>query len=53
MWAIKGNFYYIKDKGVEALPKLFLRHYEAHGGEISFNTLVRKIVIDEGKGQGS
>jgi prolycopene isomerase len=49
MWAIKGNFYYIKDKGVEALPQLFLRTYKAYGGEISFNTLVKKIVIEEGK----
>jgi prolycopene isomerase len=49
IWAIKGNFYYIKDKGVEALPQLFLRYYKAYGGEISFNTLVKKIVIEEGK----
>jgi prolycopene isomerase len=49
MWAIKGNFYYIKDKGVEALPQLFLRYYKAYGGEISFNTLVKKIVVEEGK----
>jgi prolycopene isomerase len=49
MWAIKGNFYYIKDKGVEALPQLFLRYYKAYGGEISLNTLVKKIVIEEGK----
>jgi len=52
MWAIKGNCYYIKDKGVEALPQLFLRHYEAYGGEISFNTLVKKIVIEEGLVRG-
>jgi prolycopene isomerase len=52
MWAMKGNFYYIKDKEVEALPKLFLRYYEAYGGEISFNTLVKKIVIEKGKAQG-
>src|SRR4030065_2605953 len=52
MWAMKGNFYYIKDKGVEALPELFLRYYEAYGGEISFNTLVKKIVIEKGKARG-
>jgi prolycopene isomerase len=52
IWAIKGNFYYIKDKGVEALPQLFLRHYEAYGGEISFNALVKKIVIEKGKARG-
>ena len=49
LWAIKGNFYYIKNKEVEALPQLFLRVYKAYGGEISFNTLVKKIVIEEGK----
>ncbi|OGP53066.1 MAG: hypothetical protein A2Y65_07645 [Deltaproteobacteria bacterium RBG_13_52_11] len=52
MWAIKGNVYYIKDKGVEALPQLFLRYYKAYGGEISFNTLVKKIVIEKGKARG-
>ena len=52
MWAIKGNFYYIKDKAVEALPQLFLRTYKAYGGEISFNTLVKKIVVEEGKARG-
>ena len=52
MWAIKGNFYHIKDKGVEALPQLFLRYYKAYGGEISFNTLVKKIVIEKGKARG-
>ncbi|MCJ7663984.1 MAG: NAD(P)/FAD-dependent oxidoreductase [Desulfobacterales bacterium] len=52
MWAIKGNFYYIKDKGVEALPQLFLRQYKAYGGKISFNTLVEKIVIEKGRAQG-
>jgi prolycopene isomerase len=52
MWAIKGNFYYIKGEGVEALPQLFLRHYKAYGGEISLNTLVKKIVIEEGKARG-
>ena len=52
IWAIKGNFYYIKDKGVEALPQLFLKQYKAYGGEISFNTLVKKIVIERGKVQG-
>ena len=52
LWAIKGNFYYIKDKELEALPQLFLRYYEAYGGEISFNTLVTKIVIEEGKARG-
>jgi prolycopene isomerase len=52
MWAIKGNFYYIKDKGVEALPQLFLRYYKTYGGEVSFNTHVKKIVIEEGKARG-
>jgi prolycopene isomerase len=52
MWAIKGNFYYIKDNEVEALPKLFLRYYRTYGGEISFNTLVEKIVIEEGRTRG-
>ena len=52
MWAIKGDFYHIKDKGVEALPQLFLRYYRAYGGEISFNTLVKKIVIEKGKARG-
>ena len=51
-WAIKGNFYYIKDKGVEALPQLFLREYQAYGGEISLNTLVTKIRIEGGKARG-
>jgi phytoene dehydrogenase-like protein len=52
IWAIKGNFYYIKDKGVEALPQLFLRQYETYGGEIFLNTLVKKIVIEKGKARG-
>jgi prolycopene isomerase len=52
LWAIKGNFYYIKDKGVEALPQLFLRQYQAYGGEIAFNTLVDKIVVQKGRAQG-
>jgi all-trans-retinol 13,14-reductase len=52
IWAIKGNFYYIKGKGVEALPQLFLRYYKAYGGEISFNTLVKKIVVEKGKARG-
>jgi phytoene dehydrogenase-like protein len=52
IWAIKGNFYYIKDKGVEALPQLFLRQYTTYGGEISLNTLVKKIVIEKGKARG-
>jgi prolycopene isomerase len=52
LWAITGNFYHIKDKGVEALPQLFLRYYKAYGGEISFNTLVKKVVIEEGKAHG-
>ena len=47
-----GNFYYIKDKGVEALPQLFLRHYQAYGGEISYNTLVEQIMIEKGKARG-
>jgi phytoene dehydrogenase-like protein len=49
LWAIKGNFFYIKGKGVEALPQLFLKYYKAYGGEVSFNTLVKKIVIEDGK----
>jgi prolycopene isomerase len=49
LWAITGNYYHIKDKGVEALPQLFLRYYKAYGGEIFFNALVNKIVIEEGK----
>jgi phytoene dehydrogenase-like protein len=52
IWAIKGNFYYIKDKGVEALPQLFLKYFKAYGGEISFNSLVKKIVIENGKARG-
>jgi len=52
IWAIKGNFYYIKDKGVEALPQLFLRQYTTYGGEIFLNTLVKKIVIEKGKARG-
>ena len=52
IWAIKGDCYYIKDKGVEALPQLFLRYYKAYGGEISFNTLVKKIVIEGGRARG-
>jgi len=34
------------------LPQLFLRYYKAYGGEISFNTLVEKIVIQQGKARG-
>ncbi|HEX9949700.1 MAG TPA: NAD(P)/FAD-dependent oxidoreductase, partial [Thermodesulfobacteriota bacterium] len=49
LWAIKGNFFYIRGKGVEALPQLFSRYYKAYGGEVSFNTLVKKIVIEDGK----
>jgi prolycopene isomerase len=49
LWAIKGNFYYVKDREVEDLPQLFLRSYKAYSGEISFNTLVKKIVIQGGK----
>ncbi|MBW2040391.1 MAG: NAD(P)/FAD-dependent oxidoreductase [Deltaproteobacteria bacterium] len=52
MWAIKGDFYYIKDKGVEVLPQLFLKYYKAYDGDISFNTLVKKIVIEGGKARG-
>jgi phytoene dehydrogenase-like protein len=52
LWAIKGNFYYIKDQGVEALPQLFLRQYQAYGGEIVFNTLVERIVVEKGKARG-
>jgi phytoene dehydrogenase-like protein len=52
IWAIKGNFYYIKDKGVEALPQLFLRQYTTYGGEITLNTFVKKIVIKSRKALG-
>ncbi len=52
MWATKGDYYHIKGKGIEALPQLFLRYYHAYGGEISFNTLVKKIVIEQGKARG-
>ncbi len=52
MWATKGDYYHIKGKGIEALPRLFLRYYNAYGGEISFNTLVKKIVIEQGKARG-
>ena len=52
IWAIKGNFYYIKGKGVEALPQLFLKQYEMYGGEIFLNTLVEKIVIEKGRARG-
>jgi phytoene dehydrogenase-like protein len=51
-WAITGNFYYIKGKGVEALPQLFLRQYQAYGGELSCNTLVTKIQIERGEARG-
>jgi phytoene dehydrogenase-like protein len=51
-WAITGNFYYIKGKGVEALPQLFLRHYQAYGGEVAFNTLAKKIVVEKEKVRG-
>jgi len=51
-WAITGNFYYIKGKGVEVLPQLFFRQYQAYGGEISFNTLVKKIIVEKGKARG-
>jgi len=52
IWATKGDCYHIKDKGIEALPQLFLRYYKAYGGEISFNTLVKKIVIEQGRARG-
>jgi prolycopene isomerase len=52
IWATKGDCYHIKGKGIEALPQLFLRYYKAYGGEISFNTLVKKIVIEKGKARG-
>jgi prolycopene isomerase len=52
MWATKGDYYHIKGKGIEALPQLFLRYYNAYGGEISYNTLVKKIVIEQGKARG-
>jgi all-trans-retinol 13,14-reductase len=52
IWAIMGNVYYLKDKGVEALPQLFLRCYQACGGEICYNTLVQKIGVEKGKAQG-
>ena len=52
MWATKGDYYHIKDQGIEALPQLFLRYYKAYGGEISLNTLVKKIVVEQGKARG-
>jgi phytoene dehydrogenase-like protein len=51
-WAMTGNFYYIKGKGVEALPQLFLRQYQAYGGELSCNTLVTKIQVERGEARG-
>ncbi len=52
IWAIKGDYYHVKDKGIDALPQLFLRYYKAYGGEISLNTLVKKIVIEQDKARG-
>ena len=53
MWAIKRDFHYINDPhGVEALPRLFLKHYKGHGGEIMLNTLVEKIIINDGRAAG-
>ena len=52
IWAIKGNCYYIKDQGVEVLPQLLLKCYQGYGGEISCNTLVKKIVIENRKARG-
>jgi phytoene dehydrogenase-like protein len=52
IWATKGDCYHIKDEGIEALPQFFLRYYKAYGGEISFNTLVKKIVIEQGRARG-
>jgi len=53
MWAIKRDFHYIKDShGVEALPRLFLSHYKGHGGEIMLDTLVEKIIINDGRAEG-
>ena len=48
MWAINRDFYYVKDPhGVEALPRLFLKHYKGHGGKIMLNTPVEKIIIND------
>lgn len=52
MWAINGNFYYIKGKEQQALPQLFLKTFKSYGGEIALNTLVEKILTREGKVEG-
>lgn len=52
MWAIKGDFYYIKDNGVEALPELFVKNYKSQGGEILYNSPVKKIFIENDKARG-
>jgi len=53
MWAINRDFHYVKNHhGVEALPRLFLRHYKGHGGEIMLNALVEKIIINDGRAVG-
>lgn len=52
MWAIKGDFYYIKDNGVGALPELFVENYKSQGGEILFNSPVKEIFIENGKARG-
>jgi prolycopene isomerase len=52
MWAIKGDLCCIEGQGVEALPKLFVKSYKAYGGRILFNTLVKKIMVENGKTSG-
>jgi phytoene dehydrogenase-like protein len=52
MWAINGNFYYIKGQEQQALPRLFLKTFKSYGGEIVLNTLVEKILIRGGKAEG-
>jgi prolycopene isomerase len=52
MWAMKGDLCCIEDGGVEALPELFIKSYKEYGGGILFNTLVEKIVVENGTARG-
>ncbi|MCP4669232.1 MAG: NAD(P)/FAD-dependent oxidoreductase, partial [Deltaproteobacteria bacterium] len=52
MWAMKGDLCSIQGQGVEALPRLFVTSYKAYGGEIRFNALVKRIVVENGKARG-
>ena len=52
MWAMKGDLCSIEGQGVEALPRLFVKSYKAYGGEIRFNSLVKKIVVENGEARG-